>query len=85
MTSWSPVPSVTGYTSTWNRIGNGERWHTTAARLPPAESPPMASRSGSTPSVEAFSYAHFVASMQSVSPAGNGSSGASRYPMLSTL
>ena len=34
------------------------RWHTSAARLPPAESPPMATLLASTPSSSKFSTVH---------------------------
>jgi hypothetical protein len=51
---------------------------TTAARFPPALSPPTAIRPGSAPSPSAFLATHSTAARQSSTAAGNGCSGASR-------
>ena len=58
---------------------------TTVARLPPALSPAIASRSGSAPSPAALAASKRTAQIASSSPAGNGASGASRYPTLTTI
>ena len=75
--------SVTGYTSSWNRNGGPSSrscWATTAARLPPAESPPTAMRAGSIASSAAVdgSATQRTAATQSSIAAGNGCSGANR-------
>ena len=73
-----PRASVTGYTRSWKRKGIVPACVTTAARFAPAESPPIASRSGSQPSASACAHAHSAAVNASSRPAGNGCSGASR-------
>src|SRR5262249_57804925 len=64
--------------------GSGQRSVTAAARLPPALSPPTASRPGSTPSPAACAATHSTAAAQSSTAAGNFHSGANRYPGVTT-
>ena len=65
---------VAGYHNSWNRIGGPPASRascaTTAVRLPPAESPAMASRSGSAPSSPACAATHCVAAQASSTAAG---------------
>ena len=51
-----------------------------AERLPPALSPAIATFDSGTPNVAALAIAQRVTVSQSSRPAGNGFSGASRYP-----
>ena len=69
--------SVHGYTSAWKHTGTTGRLASTAARLPPAESPPTA-RSGAQPSSAACSWAQAAAARASSTAAGYGCSGARR-------
>ena len=68
--------------SSWKTIGGPPAsraiWLTTAARLPPALSPPTAIRDGSMPSSAAFAATHFVAAKLSLAAVGNRLSGAHR-------
>ena len=76
---------TTGYHSNWKRRSgpplsalSRARCAITAARLPPAESPATAIRSGSPPNSAALAATHCNAAQQSCTAAGNGCSGASR-------
>ena len=74
--------SVTGYTSNWNTSGGRSPSRAisaiTAARLPPAESPPTATRLRSMPSASDCAITQPVAAAQSSTAAGNLYSGAMR-------
>ena len=75
------VRSVAGYTSAWSRSRmpwSRSTCATTAARLPPAESPATAIREVSARSTSPDARTHVVASTQSCAAVGARCSGARR-------